>query len=193
MIEFLDTVDAAVFVFINSGLANPITDLIMPIVTNDWLLRALYGLAMLLLLWKGDRRQRWLVAASALVLLLSDQITAGLLKPMIGRLRPCHLIGDVHLLINCSEAFAMPSAHAANAFGQAALFGIVHRNIRWHLYLLATVIALSRIFVGVHYPGDLLVGAAIGMLIGALAARVFAGYEINRQRGSVRPNRRDRA
>jgi len=177
LIEYLNSIDAALFVFINSALANPVTDLIMPVVTNDWLLRILYGLAMLILLLRGDKRQRWIVAVSALVLLASDQLTAGLLKPVIGRLRPCHSIDNVHLLINCSHAFAMPSAHAANAFGQAALFGIVWPNTRCYLYFLATTIALSRVFVGVHYPGDILAGAAIGVFLGVIAAMFFARYD----------------
>lgn len=177
MLEQLNSIDAAVFVFINSGMANPVTDFMMPIITNDWLLRVFYGLAMLLLFWKGSSKQRWLIAASLLVLLLCDQLAAGLLKPMIGRFRPCHSIDDLHLLINCSNAFAMPSAHAANAFGQAALFATVFRNVRWQLYLLATIIALSRVFVGVHYPGDIMVGAFIGMLIGVTAACGFAKFE----------------
>lgn len=177
LFEYLESIDASVFVFINSSMSNSISDFLMPIVTNDWLLRIVYGLTMVLLLIRGDKRQRWIVAVSALVLLASDQLAAGLLKPLIGRIRPCHSISDVHLLINCSSAFAMPSAHAANAFGQAALFGTAWPNTRCYLYFLAAVIALSRIFVGVHYPGDILVGAALGILLGVMAAFLFARFE----------------
>jgi undecaprenyl-diphosphatase len=62
----------------------------------------------------------------------------------------------------------MPSAHAANAFAQAILFGIQYRKVRWPLLTIAFLVAISRVFVGVHYPGDILVGAIIGGLVGYL-------------------------
>lgn len=60
----------------------------------------------------------------------------------------------------------MPSAHAANSFAQAALFGVYFRKARIWLVVAAVVISLSRTFVGVHYPGDLLAGAVLGSVIG---------------------------
>jgi undecaprenyl-diphosphatase len=104
---------------------------------------------------------------SILVLALTDQASAGLLKPLIGRLRPCHVLENVHLLVGCGGGKSMPSSHAANAFGQALLFGLPYRKARWPLITFAAVVALSRVFVGVHYPGDILAGAIIGGAIGA--------------------------
>ena len=174
MFETLGALDRSLFLFLNVSLANPVTDFVMPIVTSDNVLRIGYALAMLLVLWKGDARLRWLILVSIIVLALTDQLSAGLFKPMIGRLRPCHVLENINLLVGCGGGKAMPSSHAANAFGQAILFAVLYVRVRWWLVGMATLIGVSRVFVGVHYPGDIIAGALLGALV-ALAL-VFA-YE----------------
>lgn len=173
MIEWLSETDKALFLFFNGTLANPVFDFAMPLLTDGDNLRVLYGLAMVVLLIKGNARLRWLVLVSALVLTATDQISASVLKPWIGRLRPCHVLDQVHLLVGCGGGKAMPSAHAANAFGQAALFSLATPRVRWYLWAFAGCIAFSRVFVGVHYPGDVIVGALLGTIIGMFAAWAF--------------------
>lgn len=178
MLDWLTQIDTAVFVFINSTIANPATDALMPLITSDDLLRVLYGLALALCLWKGNARLRWLVLFSGLTLLLTDQIAANWLKDTIGRLRPCHPeagVSPLHLLVHCGGGKALPSAHAANAFGQAVLFGLAYRHIRSYILIFAGLVALSRVFVGVHYLGDILAGSLIGALIGWI---VLVGYRV---------------
>lgn len=177
MLEYLDGIDRAVFFFVNGQLANPVTDFLMPMITNDQFLRAFYGIAMVILLWRGNARLRWLVLFSALAMAATDQTVAHLLKPLIERLRPCHALSDVHLLVGCGGGWAMPSAHAANAFGQALLFAVVEPKSRWYLLFFATMIAISRVFVGVHYPGDILVGAGIGVGIGFIGGMSFGFFQ----------------
>lgn len=169
MLESLIGLDRAIFYFINVSLANPVTDFLMPIVTSDNALRALYAVAVILLLWKGDSRVRWLVVFSGIALLLADQTSAGLLKPLINRPRPCHELANVHLLVGCGGGKSMPSAHAANSLAQAVLFGMYFRKARIGLLVVALLISISRVFVGVHYPGDVTVGALLGVLIGLIA------------------------
>ena len=173
MIEWLSDIDKALFLFFNGTLANPVFDFAMPLLTDGDNLRVLYGLAMVVLLIKGNARLRWLVLVSALVLTATDQMSASVIKPMVDRLRPCHVLENVHLLVGCGGGKAMPSAHAANAFGQAALFSLATPRVRWYLWAFAGCIAFSRVFVGVHYPGDVLVGALLGIVIGAAAAWAF--------------------
>ncbi|RKX22688.1 MAG: hypothetical protein DRP35_01280, partial [Candidatus Zixiibacteriota bacterium] len=87
MLELLNSIDQSLFLFINKSLANPVTDFFMPIITSDNLLRVLYGTAMVLLLWKGNKKLRWMVLFSAIVLLFTDQISSAMLKPYFERLR----------------------------------------------------------------------------------------------------------
>ncbi len=174
MLHTLNQIDQAVFLFINQQLANPATDFIMPFITSDILLRVIYAVGILLLLWKGNRRLRWMVLFSAIVLTLTDQIVANYLKHWIERPRPCHTMDELHLLIACGGGFSMPSAHAANVFGQAILFSFDYKIARPYLLTFASLVAISRVFVGVHYPGDIIVGSAIGALIGLALAVIFA-------------------
>jgi len=184
MLELLNEIDTVLFLFMNVTLANPVTDLIMPIVTSDWLLRIAYAVAMVALLVFGNARLRWLVLFSVVALVLTDQISAGLLKPVIGRLRPCHVLQNINLLADCGGGRAMPSSHAANAFGQAVLFSVMFARLRWPLILVAALVAVSRVMVGVHYPFDILVGSLLGVLIG-LATAGAAKRFLPRAEGTV--------
>jgi len=177
MLEIISGIDRAVFLFINQTLSNPVTDFLMPVITSDWVLRALYGSSILLILVAGNRRLRWMALFSIIVLSLTDSISAGMIKPMIERLRPCHAIDSVHLLVGCGGGYAMPSAHAANAFGQALFFGLPFGRLRWCLVGFATLVALSRVFIGVHYPADIVVGSLLGGMIGYGIARLYGWFE----------------
>lgn len=173
MLDTLKDLDTVLFLLFNVGLANPVTDFIMPIITSDKILRAGYFVTMILLLWRGNTKVRWIVLASAIVLAFSDQLSSHLLKPMIGRIRPCHVLDDINLLVGCGGGLSMPSSHAANAFGQAMLFGYHFPRVRSYLFVLALLIASSRVFVGVHYPGDVLGGLIVGIFCGLFVALIF--------------------
>jgi len=172
LIAWLVGVDQAVFFFINGTLANPITDFAMPLITTDLHLKVFYGVILIVILWKGDRRLRWSVLFSLIVVALSDQLSSAVLKPMIARPRPCWDL-EVHLLVGCGSGFSLPSSHAANLFAQAWLYKTAWPQSAKYLVPLAIVVALSRVFVGVHYPFDILVGAALGTLIGFVMGIVF--------------------
>lgn len=168
MLEWLTALDRTLFYFINVQMANPVTDLLMPIITSDIVLRVLFAIAILLIFWRGDKRVRLMVIFSGLTLLCTDQLSANLLKGIFERVRPCRDLPDIHLLVNCGAAFSMPSAHAANSFGQALFWGIGRKRAFIWLMVVATLVSVSRVFVGVHYPFDVLVGAVVGVVIGLL-------------------------
>ena len=170
-ILWLDAVDRAVFIFVNSTIANPVTDFIMPFLTKDLHLKIFYGLGLLGILWKGDNRLRFAVIFSLITVTFTDQLSSSLLKPLLGRPRPCHEF-EVHLLVGCGGGLSMPSSHAANLFGQAFFFKKIAPISARYLVPLAIVVALSRVFVGVHYPADIIVGAALGTLAGLAVAAV---------------------
>ena len=179
MLEWLAEFDRALFYFINVQLANPVTDLVMPIFTSDTVLRVLFAIAILLILWRGDKRMRLLVIFSGLTLALTDQVVANLMKDVFERVRPCRELPDVHLLVNCGAAFSMPSAHAANSLGQALFWGYGKMKVFIWLLIVASLISLSRVFVGVHYPFDVLVGALVGAMIG-MALNYIGNWAIGR-------------
>lgn len=169
MLDWLIEIDTASFIFINIAIANPVTDFIMPIVTNNNVLRVLYGISIGCLLVFGRKRFIWVVALSFIVVTLTDQTASAWLKPLFERIRPCKVM-EVHLLVNCGAGLSFPSSHATNLFGQALFFGLLYRKYRVYLIIFAALVGISRVFVGVHYPLDVLAGAIIGGIEGGLAA-----------------------
>lgn len=183
--ETLFTADSALFVTINQSLANPVTDLLMPWITNDILLRVVLVGIVALLLIRGPARLRWLALGAIVAVGISDQLSSAVLKPLVGRLRPCHdpmFIDTLNLLVHCGAGKSFPSSHAANSFAAVSFFAFApayysHRSqkyiLRISLFLFATIVALSRVFVGVHFPADILVGAMLGSAIGLALALGF--------------------
>lgn len=176
MLEHLISADSAMFVGINQTLSNPLSDLLMPIVTNDMYLRIGFALVLSLLLWRGDWRLRVAALVSLLALALADLSSSAFLKPLLARARPCHdlsVFPQLKLLVSCGAGFALPSSHAANAFSVATFFAIITPTSRKYIFFIASVVAISRVFVGVHYPGDILAGSALGVICGGAMALVF--------------------
>ncbi len=178
--EWLLNIDHAVFVFINQTLANPVTDWLMPIVTNDNALRIGYGVILVLLLAFGRKRMIWVVVFSLVVVALADQSASAILKPWVGRLRPCKTF-HVHLLVNCGPGYSFPSSHAANLFAQAIFFGLLFKKYLPYTLAFAFLVGVSRIFVGVHYPLDVLGGSIVGGAEGAFVAWIVWKLDDNRR------------
>jgi len=172
MIESLWSADRTLFTFINQTLANGFFDAVMPVLTNDWFLRLAYAAIIIALLVRKKGQVAWVVLFSMAVLAVTDAGSSAVLKPWFARPRPCHIL-DVHLLVRCGAGFSFPSSHAANLFGQALFFGLLYPRGRWYYIAIASLVGLSRISVGVHYPADILGGAALGGLIGAVAAAII--------------------
>jgi membrane-associated phospholipid phosphatase len=95
-----------------------------------------------------------------------------LLKGVFDRPRPSIVDSAVHPLVAVPHNGSMPSTHAASAFAAALAVGFVHPRLRWPLLVLATLIALSRVWLGVHYPTDVIAGAALGTAIAFVVWRV---------------------
>ncbi|MBS4461775.1 phosphatase PAP2 family protein [Aerococcaceae bacterium zg-B36] len=123
------------------------------------------ALTVLLILFQRTRR---LGVTLCITLALMLIINNGLLKNMIERARPCQIQEQVKLLIECPKSFSFPSGHASSSF---AVFGVflftpnIKSYWKWLVFILASVIAFSRIYLFVHFPSDILVGSMVGMLL----------------------------
>jgi undecaprenyl-diphosphatase len=100
------------------------------------------------------------------------------LKAAIGRVRPCRALADLRLLIPCPKSFSLPSGHAVSSFGCAAPLFYLTRGyvaLGWRIYplALASLIAFSRVYLGVHYPTDIMAGALLGGMIGMALSVVY--------------------
>ena len=161
----LQALDTWGFLLINRVLQNSVFDVLMPILNTKpyYILPATATVLMLGV--RGGRRMWILLAVTLAAVGLSDQ-GANLIKDAIPRTRPCHVISDVHLLVGCTQSMAFPSNHASNMFALATMAWLEFRRWRWVLPALALAMAYSRVYVGVHYPVDVLVGALWGAAIG---------------------------
>lgn len=174
----LSALDASIFHLINRSLQNPLFDLVMPILSNKWyFLPPALVVVLMLLVWGG--RRMWVVVAVALAALVLSDLGTNLIRAALHRIRPCHVIPDVHLLAGCTRSFSLPSNHASNMFALAAVGWLGFRRWRWALVLLAVGVAYSRVYLGVHYPADVLAGALWGVALGwgltALAGQLWPG------------------
>lgn len=159
------TADRWAFLLINRTLQNPAFDVLMPIL-SDKRAGLLLVAVIASILFARCGRQVWpWIAVAVLAVALSD-LGATLLKDILQRTRPCHLIADVHLLTGCTGSFAMPSGHAANMFALAGAVWTARTRWRWAVAALAAGVAYSRVYLGAHYPGDVIVGAVWGGAIG---------------------------
>jgi undecaprenyl-diphosphatase len=175
MIEFLYGLDRSLLLFLNRTIANPVMDTLWPLITDyDKLLpvRVVLGAIWLWLLIWGGKRGRTAALLLIPLLVLSDQLNSTYLKELFHRPRPCHLVGGVpvvpelHLIVGCGGGMSFPSSHAVNNFSVAAFLGAYYRRARPWLLGWASVVALSRPALGVHYPSDIVAGAIVGIILG---------------------------
>ncbi len=170
MLEYLLELDKEIFIQLN-GCHTPFWDSIMMLVTDKIVWLPLY-LYLLYLIFKDYRKQSWIVLGGViLTIVLADQVTSTFMKPYFARLRPSHdpsLTSLIHLVDNYKAGkFGFASSHAANTFGIATfLFLLFRKSRRWIVVLFAwaAFVTYSRVYLGVHYPGDILVGAIVGVL-----------------------------
>lgn len=188
--------DISLFFLINRGMANPFFDLLMPALSDQGYLLVLPFLIYLLFQASKKRdasgRSRlaaafWTISISAVSVVLAGMAEA-VLKPLIGRVRPCHVLEGVRLLTRCIDGFSMPSGHALSSFAFAAPLLYLTRDTlpftaRLYPLTLAALITYSRIYLGVHYPTDILAGALVGS---AIALTLSALYLLARSRAKRR-------
>lgn len=176
MIETITSFDQHILLFFN-GYHTPFLDETMALITNKWIWIPFY-LVLIDLLFKklGTKYAILTILAVVLAIVMTDQFCASLIRPVVGRLRPCNpnnpifeyitLVKDIH-----PGSYSWPSCHAANTFALATLLSCVMKSRKFTIFIFAwaIIVSISRLYVGVHYPTDLLCGAIIGCAFGYLA------------------------
>ena len=203
LLTWLEKIDRILFVLVQHDSDSSVLDTIMPYVREPLTWVPLYAFMLYYAFHAGKRIQRQSASADgpnsvrskawAFILLsvvtfaITDSLTAQVLKPLFERPRPCHdpeMQNYLRGLVDCGGLYSMPSNHAANHFALATFWYFSIRTIngrKWPwLWLWAALICYAQVYVGKHYPADVLVGAIVGILTGLGMSRLF-GYWEHRQ------------
>jgi undecaprenyl-diphosphatase len=173
--EWLLATDEKLFLLLN-GMHNHFFDYIMYWASHRWIWIPFYAWILYRIYKLFGKKTITIVILTALLITASDQLSTNAIKNVVKRPRPCHeveLQGKVHLVNNyCGGPFGFVSSHATNCFAMLSfLFLLVRSKDKLLLLLLAAwaiLVSYSRIYLGAHYPGDILGGTVLGIILGTI-------------------------
>jgi undecaprenyl-diphosphatase len=177
LIEF----DKYLFGIVNQKASNPFFDLIMPFIRQPLFWLPLYFFIVLFAIYNFPKKAGIWIGTMLITVGITDSISSRIFKPLFGRLRPCNnpeLADSIRLLVDhCGQNGSFTSSHATNHFGIAVFIFITLEKV-WgkfnYLFLLwAAAICYAQVYVGVHFPFDVLGGAILGSCIGFAMGKYF--------------------
>jgi len=175
--QALSAFDAWLFHLVNNGLRSDFLDVAMPYLTRIRHWRIPLAIFWAVLFCFGGRRGRTVALLLVPAIALSDVVGARVIKKLFFRLRPCNAFDDVHLLVGCVRSSSLPSIHALNIFTAATLISAFYGPwIRLLVFSIALMVGFSRVYVGVHYPLDVLAGAALGAVWGIIVTSTYKRF-----------------
>lgn len=178
MIDKLLQLDTELFLFLNS-FHSGFFDQIMWFISGKLSWLPLYALIIFLIIKKFKRKSILVIVSIILVVVISDQMSVHVFKDVFQRLRPCHnpqIANLVHIVNNhCGGKYGFVSSHATNTFAIATFISYLFRNkyMSYSMFLWAIIVSYSRIYLGVHYPGDIFGGALLGIIVGILVYKFY--------------------
>ena len=181
--------DRALFEKVNSEWTNPVFDAVMPFLRKSTHWIPLYLFLLIFVLLNFRTRAIWWIVFFIVTVAITDSTGTYLFKYGVERIRPCNdpeMLAHLRLLVVCPSGYGFTSNHAANHFGMATFLFITLRHLLKNWMLLAFVwagfIAYAGIYVGIHFPGDVVAGTLLGLLFGS-----FTGWQFNKHFGLLLP------
>ena len=179
--ETLTDIDLQLYYFINQTMVNPLFDFFCPVFRSKSFLIVCYLMFAVVVYQAFPKQFLKIAAAGALTFLLTDQISASLSKPFFHRLRPCndhHVVARL-IIEHCGSGFSFVSAHATNSFGMASFLSVILIRQRVTVAVLiiwASLVSFSQVYVGIHYPGDVIAGGFLGIVIGTTISLLYKKF-----------------
>lgn len=180
MIQYLNYLDHSLFEWIQLNLRNETLDPVIAVFRDKYFWFPLYIFFFTWIFFHYRANFWYWIFAFVLTIVISDQLCSTVLKKSFKRIRPCNEIyfkEHFNQPIGCGSGFSMPSSHASNHMAIAILFTLGFadsmRRMRWVLPLWALIIGFAQVYVGVHFPFDVMVGFTIGLVIGIMVYLMF--------------------
>ncbi len=180
MFEQIKILDRQLFLLVNNGLANTSFDILMPQMTKSsfWLVPLLIAGT---IYWRRAGRFALVVMTISILLIgLSDLFSVRVLKPLFERFRPCDprgLVEGGRFLVGNLRSLSFPSSHAFNSAAFAFFYSVILPKRKWYFFTLTLLIGFTRVYVGVHYPLDVIsgwiIGGGFGVVGGILTLRLL--------------------
>ncbi|WP_341839874.1 phosphatase PAP2 family protein [Chitinophaga caseinilytica] len=189
ILEMMDALDKTLFTFIHADASSSMLDGGMKLLRNALTWIPLYAFVLYWVLRHQRKYAAQFILMTIVCFAITDYGSASILKPLFARIRPCFdpdLQGKVRGLIDCGGQFSLPSSHASNHFGLATFwFMAVFRleGKRWNLlWLWAFAVCYAQVYVGKHFPFDIVAGAVYGAAVGAACAYFFDRWFVREPR-----------
>ena len=150
----------------------------MPFITDlnkQLFVKILLGIFYAFVLWRGNKRLQVAMLLLIPTIIFSDQLS-NLVKYIVQRPRPCKIFEHIHLLVPCGSGYSLPSSHAVNNFAGATVLSFFFKKQQKYFIAFAAFVAYSRVYVGVHYLSDILLGTGIGIFCGCIILYLWRNY-----------------
>lgn len=172
--NFIQNMDLSITHFVINNMSNGILNFLMPLITKlgnggfIWIF-----LSLILIINKKYRK----IGILTLVAIATNYLIGDIIiKHIVERLRPFLVDTNIHLLIKAPSSYSFPSGHSGSSFAAATILGIYFKKYRPYLYIFATLLAFSRVYLGVHFFTDVLVGAILGTIVALIVNYIYKKY-----------------
>ena len=191
MLKKLLEIDRYLFLKINRDCSNSFFDTVMPFFREPKFWAPLYLFVLLIVIFNFGKKAAWWCIGAVVTVALTDSISSKIIKPFFARSRPCmdpDFSAQVRLVASyCGSNGSFTSSHATNHFGLAMFFFVTMQSIApkyiKYFFLWASLVCFAQIYVGVHYPSDIIGGALFGILVGNIVGKYY-----NRKNGLLQPS-----